>query len=320
MMKITAFGASGSIPAPSRSNFMRMEYGGNTSCYFVEAGPFRVILDFGSGSAVLGDHMMTMLKGKPASYIGLISHQHWDHIQGMPFMVPMFVPGNVFHLHGHIPPSRQVPSLKQDLETLLAEQQATPKFPVALSAMGSERYYNEHQAQSSSTFYYRYNMDGAYTKVGGVNWKDGGTDPNLIKITTIPLNHPDGCLGYLIEYMGKKIAYCTDNEPFRFTNHRINTIAAGADLLIADGQYTEQQLQTGAQGFGHGSPMACLYQALDAKAKRLLVHHFDQKNDDEALGDMEMDMLTKYLEYKDHKNQGVLAEVGFVREGMVYEV
>jgi len=81
-MKITCYGPRGSIPAPSRNNFNTTEYGGNTSCYLVEAGPFNIILDMGSGVLTAGDDLLRSGRGVGKHFIVPISHWHWDHIQG----------------------------------------------------------------------------------------------------------------------------------------------------------------------------------------------------------------------------------------------
>jgi len=113
----------------------------------------------------------------------------------------------------------------------------------------------------------------------------------VLKVTTIPLNHPNGCLGYRIEYMRKVLVYATDLEPLRFPNHQVTKHGEKADLLITDGQYTDGQLGGMVQTFGHGSPRSCVEQAVACKAKHLVVHPHDPNSDDDALGAMEADAL-----------------------------
>lgn len=292
-MKITCYGPRGSIPSPSTGEFSTVGFGGDTSCYYVEAGPFRIILDFGSGARALGNDLMRDgVVGK--SFIALLSHYHWDHVQGLPFCAPLFVRSNDFHVHGHLPMSRSGvhTHLQDTVERVLSEQQATPHFPVALGSMPSTRYYTTHAAQFSEMVEY-----GAFTDVTGrVRYQEvdhrttSASKEDVIRITTLPLNHPDGCLGYRIDYMGRSVTYCTDTEPYRATNAMITKLAKGTDLLIMDGQHTEEQLGSGSQGFGHGTPRACLEQAVACGAAALVVHHHDPAHNDARLTSMEAEL------------------------------
>lgn len=317
-MKITCYGPRGSLPAPSRPGFVTTAYGGNTSCYYVETGPFRVILDNGSGVAVLGDDLMKNLllpqmkatgkMGMP--FINLISHWHWDHIQGLPFCTPYFITGNTFHIHGFDPSGHEpgrIASGRTAVETMLSEQQANPHFPVAHECLPASRTYTGHPRQFSRTLWYANRSESDRPGVpassgyvlcpteekarGQALFGPGALEENVLKITTIPLNHPDGCLGYRLDYMGKSIVYCTDNEPLRHPNLQITKLGQGADWILLDGQYTEDQLAKNTQVFGHGTPRACVDQAIACGAKHLVIHHHDPKNDDEAVSWMETDAL-----------------------------
>ena len=313
-MKVTCYGPRGSIPAPSRKGFSTVEYGGNTSCYYVEAGPFRVVLDSGSGIANWGDDMMkTGQVGK--NFIMLLSHFHWDHLQGMPFAIPFYIGANTFHVHGHLPQSRQTHAHEQQtLQSILAEHQATPHFPVPIGAMPSKRVYCDppHSPQFSESFVY-FHQAGQYVKLHSTaEYKP--VDESFIKVTTIPLNHPDGCLGYRIEHMGKVLVYATDTEPFRYDNAQLTKYGMGADMLIMDGQYTNEQLAGGAQSFGHGTTEACIEQATACLARQLKVHHLDPKHDDTKLQLMEVQALASRAatEYD--------GTISFAKEGDVWEL
>lgn len=307
-MKVTCFGARGSIPSPSREGFSTVKYGGNTSCYLVEAGPFRVILDHGSGAQVLGDYLMR----NPSSrrVISLISHFHWDHIQGLPFCTPYYIRGNQFSIHGHEPPGHEG-GLTNTVERLLNEQQVSPHFPVAHGSFPSSRQYHAQSRLFSETFGYVWDpVEDQMTMVLG----KVAPHSERIQITTVPLQHPDGCLGYRIDYMGKSVAYCTDNEPLRHPNAAINKLCQGVDILIADGQYTELMLSNSTQGFGHGTPRACVEQAQGCSAKELWVHHHDPKSSDEQLEMMELDAQSYAVSIQ------YPGTVVFAREGMRKEV
>lgn len=310
VMKVTCFGSRGSIPTPARKDFDTREFGGNTNCYYIEAGPFRVIIDNGSGCAVLGDQLMKELvipgfsKGQMGlPFINLISHYHWDHIQGLPFCVPFFIPGNTFHIHGPTPSGHETTHQPRSaVEMMLTHQQSNPHFPVAHECLPAKKTYTGHDRQFSETLSYYTADDGrTYQEFVG----QGGSSHPMLKITTIPLHHPDGCIGYRLDFEGKSVAYCSDNEPFRHPNAHINKLAEDADLLIMDGQYTEDQLKGMNQGFGHGTIESCIEQFRACGAKKLVIHHHNPGHDDETLKRMEGD---------------VIAHAEFAREGTVWEL
>lgn len=324
--RVTCEGPRGSIPAPSRKNFSTVEFGGNTSCYYVEAGAFRIIIDHGSGVRLLGDRLMA--EGQVGKhFISLSSHGHWDHIQGLPFCIPYFIKSNTFHFHGHIPPGHETSGnldhLSNTVEKLLAEQQASPHFPVAHHSLPSKRHYQAHARLFSETFWYYVAEDGSYELVADqmlgmvketlpVSIK---MDPKRwIKITTIPVNHPDGCLAYRIDYMGDSIVYASDHEPGRFPWDALNRLAKGATLLIIDGQYPEVLLARACQGFGHGSPQSCIEQAKSCEALEVAVHHFDPKSSDDILRAMEQEAIAYAVQI------GYKGRVCFAREEQVWEI
>jgi len=278
-----------------------MGYGGNTSCYHIEAGPFSIICDMGSGIANLGTDMFKTGCAVGKEHVILISHYHWDHLQGGPFFIPFFIPNNKFHFHGFAPAGMEstVP-FDRVVEHLLSAQQMTPHFPVAHGSLPSKKDYHTHQRQFSESFWYYIDGKGKleFQHEFSAEFDDKGTLPELtksnpnnwIKITTIPLNHPDGCLGFRVDYMGKSVVYATDNEPLRYPNSAITKVSEGASLLILDGQYDEKRLGGSTQTFGHGSPYSCVEQAAGAKLAddcTLVIHHHDPLHDDSKLYEME---------------------------------
>lgn len=330
MMKITCYGPRGSIPSPSRKgrngapDFITSEYGGNTSCYVVEAGPFTFLMDMGSGILVAGDDLLKSGRGTGNNFIVLISHFHWDHIQGGPFYVPLFIPTNTFHFHGFAPAgSEATVPFDRALETVLIDQQDAPNFPVSHSAMPGKKFYHSHFFQFSETFTYFANDDGSlvYNATQMINQDhqtlpvDVRNDPRRwIKITTVPLNHPNGCLGFRIDYMGKSLFYGTDDEPFKFLNKEVLKHAKGVDWMLGDGQYTFEQLAGMAQGFGHGTPRNCVDHALACGSKWCVIHHFDPRHNDAKLALMEADAVAY------GKEIGYAGVVEFAREGIVWEL
>ena len=135
-MKAKFFGVRGSIPSPGPKT---VKYGGNTSCVMLETrGDKTIIIDGGTGLRSAGMYLMGKgfaPGGNGVGYI-LFSHTHWDHIQGFPFFVPAYIPGNTIHLYGE----RKV---DVTLEDVLKKQQMYPNFPVLLIDMPAKMAFNE---------------------------------------------------------------------------------------------------------------------------------------------------------------------------------
>jgi phosphoribosyl 1,2-cyclic phosphodiesterase len=307
-MKFYCFGSRGSLPAPSckLANFYTDEYGGNTTCYYLEAGDFYIIFDAGSGAKGLGDYLMKQGKiGK--NFLMLLSHYHSDHIQGIGFHIPFYIPSNRFLIHGFIPTDREYNFVSDHVENCLVEQQSSPFFPVPHASLPAKREYIGLTLLNPTKLLYRIE-NGVVSALSAAEYKADNKDH--ISITTIPLNHPNGCLGYRIDYMGKSVTFCTDNEPLLHTNKNINKIAANTDLLVLDGQYTMVQLSTATQGFGHGNPENCVEQAKAAKAKKLLIHHHDPGHDDKTLAKMEEECRKYAAGYN----------MEFAKDGMIWDI
>ena len=303
--RVTCYGSRGSLPAPSRKDFSTVKYGGNTNCFLVEAGPFKLILDAGTGISVLSEKLMADWAAAGMvgqDFILWLSHFHSDHCQGLPFCVPIFIKANRWFIHGFKPAGYEGPEhLRTVVEQMLAHQQSPPHFPIAHESLPAYRDYESHDRQFSTVRYYRY---GYYdTEYGGIcsddemrvrpcDEQDYEFTPaqNRLKLTTIPLNHPDGSVGVRIDYLDKSVCYCCDNEPLRYTNAAINKIAKDTDLIILDGAYTEEQIKSNTQTFGHGSAQSCVEQARACGAKLLWVTHHDPKADDVSL-----DKTAQYL-------------------------
>jgi len=316
-MKLHSFGARGSLPAPSTTDFKTSKYGGNTTCYYLEAGPFRIILDMGSGARPLGNYLMKKGEiGKP--FIFLLTHYHSDHIQGIGFCVPFYIKTNTFYIHGFTPEGREnVDPLKNVVLQALEEQQASPFFPVPHGLLPANKAYRAHNRMFSEVFFYvNKNGEYIYKTKQKIDTRKSDSSKDIIKITTIPLHHPNGCLGFRIDYMGKSFAFCTDNEPFAFTNSKINSLCKDIDLMVLDGQYTKEQLSGPTQTFGHGNPELCVDQAVVCEAKKLLITHLDPGHDDDKVSEMEKACIEYFKKIKPAK----LKSVAFVKEGESWEI
>jgi phosphoribosyl 1,2-cyclic phosphodiesterase/DNA-binding response OmpR family regulator len=247
-----------------------LRYGGNTSCVEVQSACGQcIVIDCGTGAAQLGARLMQ--QPRPQRGHLLISHTHWDHIQGLPFFAPLFVPGNewdIYAPHGFLQSVR---------ETLAGQMQHT-YFPVDLEQLGA-------------TIRYHDLTEGEFA-IGDV------------RISTRYLHHPALTLGYRLESAGVSLAYCCDHEPHsralasgsgeigaREKEHI--AFVAGADLLIHDAQYRAAEYAEKV-GWGHSTTEYALLIAELATVKSLALTHHDPRRSDDII-DQEMASLEVML-------------------------
>lgn len=250
--KLVFWGVRGSTPTLERDAW---RYGGNTPCLGLTAPDgTRFILDCGSGLRMLGKSLR-MANGRWAEEQGdgaieahvLVTHYHWDHIQGIPFFHPFFQAQNRFHFYSFQSKYLGRNSLRQVFEA----QVASPYFPVDVSTMTAARSFSE--------------------VAGGEKWEIHGTH-----ITTAWLNHPQACLGYRLDTSAGSIVYATDNEPgVAEFDSNLRELAQGADVLIYDAQYSPEQLASTRKGWGHSSWLEGVKIAREARARNLVLFHHD---------------------------------------------
>jgi ribonuclease BN (tRNA processing enzyme) len=258
-MHVRFFGTRGSIATPGPHT---LRYGGNTSCVEVRsmAGTL-VVLDMGTGAAILGRELMA--QGGPLSGHILISHTHWDHIQGIPFFVPLRVPGSVWDIYAPR-------GFGQTLRETLAGQMQYTYFPVGLEQLGA-------------TIRYHDLVEGHLT-IGD------------IEVTSRYLNHPALTLGYRLEADGVAIVYACDHEPhsraaaagvgeIRGEDRRHAEFLRDADLVVHDAQYLASEYAQKA-GWGHSTIEYALAVARSAGAEQLALTHHDPMRDDAAIDDL----------------------------------
>ncbi len=263
-MKVRFWGTRGSIATPGVGT---NRFGGNTSCVeLVTKAGQRLIFDCGTGARLLGAHMMAHAP-KPIVATILLSHTHWDHIQGFPFFAPVFVPGGRIIICG---PKGAYNSLP---ETLSGQMEYT-YFPVELAQLGAALEYRD-LAEGS------YDLDG-------------------VRLTTQSLNHPAVTLGYRIEADGATLVYLCDHEPFweslwrsdaepgrldsilHSGDRRHAAFMENADVVIHDAQYTPEEYPA-KKNWGHSTYTFVTQIAAAANVKRLFLTHHDPAHDDDFL-------------------------------------
>lgn len=279
MIKVKFWGVRGSIPTPGAKY---IKYGGNTSCIEVRFNNEIVILDAGSGMRELGLSLVAEYNKtkNPINCSVFISHTHWDHIQGFPFFVPIYIPGTTIDFYG----GHSVLSL----EDLIKGQMAKEYFPVTL-----------HELAAKITFNSLEDNPLMLTDKITVRW--------------MPLFHPGMCFGYRFEYKNKVVVYATDTELFQDPDmaeinlKAIISFIKDADILIYDSQYTLKEYLLNKVGWGHSALEEVVDVSLKANVKHLFSFHHDPTHDDEFIDHMIYRVNT-------HQKEGLF--VSAAREGM----
>ena len=251
---IRFWGVRGSIPTPGPET---VRYGGNTSCVEVRCGEQVIILDAGSGIRKLG---IELNKEGPVEATILLSHFHWDHIQGFPFFQPGFQPHNKFHIYA-------ARKLNTTLERLMQGQMMYPNFPVSLGEMGAKMEFAE--------------------LIPGENTIPGED----VEINTAACNHPGEALAFKISYGGASVVYATDTEHYSYLDPSLMKLSKGADYLIYDAAYTPEEYcgETGSPkvGWGHSTWEEGVKLAKAADVGKLILFHHDPEHDDDFVSEIE---------------------------------
>lgn len=293
-MHIRFWGTRGSIASPGPET---MVYGGNTTCIEIRTNDDEVIiLDGGTGIFRLGNELA---KRMPLKTSVLVTHTHWDHIQGLPFFVPLFVPGNEIKFFGTFDPVYD-----KSLREILSAQMEYCYYPV-------------RESELKARIDYASLKDGQSTKIGGA------------KITPVLMNHPVLNFGYLIEADGQRVFFTGDHEPLQniyapsdpefdeyedlisLRNNSIEDWLKDVDVLITDSMYTAEEYP-GKVGWGHGSYQACIEMAKRARANHLILTHHDPMRTDEQL-----DAINVAIQ-AEHGNCST--KLTIAREGMVIDL
>jgi phosphoribosyl 1,2-cyclic phosphodiesterase len=255
-MRIKVWGCRGSIPSPGGDT---SKYGGNTTCIEVRLGDGSlVVIDAGSGIRNLGRQLAR--GGSPDVIHLFLTHAHWDHLQGFPFFLPAYRKGFTLRVWGG-------PRSAATLRSYLRQQLTPPFFPVKYAELGARIRYPVRPA--------------AEIAVGPA------------RIQSIPLAHPDGGYGFKFTEGGRSFVFLTDNElgyrhPGGLSPRRYGEVCRGADLLMHDAQFTEEEYRL-TRGWGHSTFPAVVELCRAAGPKRFgLIHHDPQHTDpqlDRFVGD-----------------------------------
>lgn len=249
-MLVTFYGVRGSIPTPG-SQFVK--YGGNTACvHVVLDDDTNIVLDSGTGIRNLGKNL---LKNNSPVHI-LLSHNHWDHIQGFPFFAPIYQSGREIHI---------TPGLTEEIRPSgILEQMTGSFFPVPREAIAANIVIQTYADNS---------------------WLIGEARINRLK-----MNHPGGGSCYTIEYKNRKVAYITDNElypPYKKNTDFLDFVhfAKDADLLIHDAQYVIEDMPE-KSGWGHSVAEEAVKLALACNVKNLALYSHDPEREDKMIDDI----------------------------------
>lgn len=261
---VTFWGTRGSISTPGR---ITEKYGGNTPCVTVSHQDTTIIVDAGTGIRNLGLELLREANGKDAPLMLhlFLSHTHWDHIQGLPFFQPAYRESTRLTIYGSSKKERF-------LASVLKGQMDYDYFPVSMSALKADIRIRE--------------MGDDRIRLGPIeiDWEE-------------QIYHPAGSVRYGFNVHGKRIVFATDVElDLIFGNgkkapeaeqHREQYLRfiEGVDLLIADGQFTEEEYPERI-GWGHSTIPALIEAASRAKVKQLAVFHHDPQHSDKLLDEL----------------------------------
>jgi phosphoribosyl 1,2-cyclic phosphodiesterase len=289
-MKAKMWGVRGSIPSPGPRT---VRYGGNTTCIEVRSDDDSlIILDAGTGIFPLAQ---TLLAKLPVSANIFITHTHWDHIQGLPFFVPLYIPGNKVRIHG----AYDIVSM-QGIEQVMNVQLQYSYFPI-------------REAELKAGIEYQTLTVGEPVTIGDAT------------VTPVLMNHPVTDLGYRVECNGKSMFFTGDHEPWvniyapEDSEHaeyqamidqrqaELDAAIGPVDVLVADAAYTLAEYPPKI-GWGHGTFDSTMQMAQRIGAKRLICTHHEPTRSDDDLEKVFAEAMSRHPE--------LACEIMLAREGM----
>lgn len=246
MLEVTFFGVRGSTPCSGPET---ARYGGNTSCVMVQVpGERPIVCDLGTGVRYLGNRMGL---DEPFDGTVLLTHLHWDHIQGLPFFTPILRPGASMDI---VAPIQEGKTLAEAMD----EGLAPPLFPIRMSELPGKIEYREIS--------------------------EGSFELGSATVTVFPVTHVGPTSGYRIDHGGASMVYISDyQQPLDGTlsvAETVQDVCRGVDILIHDAQYDPEEFETKAT-WGHCTVDYAVEVAKVVEAKRLLLYHHDPAHDDD---------------------------------------
>lgn len=289
-MKVKFWGVRGSIPVPGPDT---VRYGGNTSCVSVTGRQGEcIIIDGGTGLRPLGNDLTERFKTLPPIHI-LVSHTHWDHIQGFPFFTPCYIPGTRIHVRGPVHYMEN-----RTLQDLFDIQMQYEFFPISNCQLDADITYDT--------------VDETSLTIGGVAVKSQFT------------NHPVRCLAYRLTENGRSVVYACDHEPYfnvfqsgedsqelsrtdddlfggvdtavADANQRFVDFIKDTDLYIADAQFTPEEYPSIRRNWGHSSWDYCLDWMIRSGTGRMVLTHHDPLRTDDQLDEILKNVRAKAKE------------------------
>ena len=250
-LRLKFWGTRGSIPCPGPDT---VRYGGNTSCFEINYGDERIIIDAGTGIRLLGKKILLEEENLLKANL-FFTHTHMDHIQGLPFFAPLYNPNSDVQLFaGHLDGDNY--DLQGIIGTMLMKD---PVFPVPSSLIEKACTFND------------YNVGHVFNL---------GKD---MTIRTGKLNHPNGACGYRIECGGKVIAICTDTEHFEDRlDDDVLELANNADVMVYDSAYTDEEYPK-FKGWGHSTWQEAIKVANAANVSQTFLFHHDPSHNDQKM-------------------------------------
>lgn len=266
-------------------------YGGHTACLEYQTAQQQILVDAGSGIRQAGEAWMAgpCGRGQGIAHI-LMTHFHWDHLIGLPFFTPIFIPGNEIHFY----------AVQPDLEENIRRLFKKPNFPVPFERLPSKIHFHQLKARQS-------------THIGD------------IEVQPFQLDHPDPCYGYRLKSGGRVIAHCVDTEATRISREDLGAdlpLYQNADLMVFDAQYTFLEAAEKVD-WGHASGPRGIDVALREGIKKVLFIHHDPAAQDYKIAAAEAQTREYYeacLKAARSLNQEVThIDWCFAREGMIVE-
>lgn len=267
-------------------------FGGNTACIQVATSKTSLIIDGGSGLRRLGEQLMMGPCGLGRGQVHILfTHFHWDHLIGLPFFVPIFIPGNQIHFY----------AVQNDLEENIRAMFQKPRFPVPFEQLGAKIIFHKLEPRIPVQF-------------------------DDVKVTPYQLDHPDPCWGFRFDHEGKSFSYCVDTECTRMSESELGRDRAlyqNVDLMIFDAQYTFIEA-TEKINWGHASGPIGLDLAMREKVKRVFFIHHDPAAPDVKIAKAEeqtRDYYESVVRAAKERNEEVHElDWAFAREGMILEL